>query len=461
MQKTHTNLTQKVATNWDNRNDKAAVQFMVYGNPGWSSDRKTVILYDAHDIWLVAIDGSNCIRVTKGREKNIVFRIAQLEYNGISQVNYDGRAATTFNLSQDILLEAQNTENWSTGYFIYNSKWGEKPLVYGASKIDEICKSKNNLYIYQSQNFDNPPRLEFKKKNDTTRKILFESNKQQAAYSFGKSELMYYNNSKGKKLKGALFYPADYNPTQHYPMVVYIYETMSKNLHHYVNPSFLNSEGFNVTNYILNGYFVLLPDIIYEMGNPGISAVDCVTAAVTAVVDKGFVNKNKIGLYGHSFGGYETNFIISQTHIFSAAVSGAGISDIISFYFNISKNAVFQSDMWRFENQQWRMGKSLYDDKEGYFRNSPIMHAENVKTPLLLWAGKNDKIVPWNQSATYYLALRKLGVKNRMLLYPNEEHTLENIDNQADLTNRMMAWFNHLLKGESATEWISKESSID
>ncbi|TDE29400.1 S9 family peptidase [Flavobacterium ranwuense] len=462
IKETHTNLTRKVTTKWDNSsNTDAPHQFMAYGNPGWSSDGKNVLLYDANDIWLVAIDGSNCTRLTKGREKSIVFRIAQIEYDGFSWVNYNGRAPATIDMSKDLILEAENTENWSTGYFIYNSKSGEKPLIYGASKMDEIRKSKNSLYIFQNQTFNQPPRLKFRKRNDSNAKVLFESNKQQKEYYFGKSELLYYTNSAGQKLKAALFYPANYNPAKKYPMVVHIYDSMSKNLYHYVKPSLLNREGFNSTNYTLNGYFVLLPDIAYKMGDPGVSAVDCVTAAVNTVLDKGLVDKSKIGLFGHSFGGYETNFIISQTPIFAAAVSGAGISDIISFYFNISKNGIFQSDMWRFENQQWRMGKSLYDDKEGYCRNSPIMHAENVKTPLLLWTGKNDRIVPWNQSISYYLALRRLGVKNRLLVYPNEDHSLENAENQTDLSKRMMAWFDHLLKGKPVQEWISKEVSAD
>jgi dipeptidyl aminopeptidase/acylaminoacyl peptidase len=269
--------------------------------------------------------------------------------------------------------------------------------------------------------------------------------------------LLSYSNTKGQKLKAALFYPANYDPTKKYPMVVEIYDVMSKNRYNYANPSFLNPEGFNVTNYTLNGYFVLMPDIIYQMGNPGSSAVDCVTAGVNAVIGKGLVDKDKIGLYGHSFGGYETNFIISQTNIFKAAVSGAGISDIISLYFNISRNGYFQSDMWRFENQQFRIGKSLYEDKEVYVNNSPIMHAENVRTPLLLWTGKNDRIVPWNQSITYYLALRKLGVSTQMLVYPDEDHSLENADNQKDLSKRMMRWFDYLLKGESET--VPRETS--
>ncbi|MDR6845603.1 prolyl oligopeptidase family serine peptidase [Flavobacterium granuli] len=459
--KTYINLTKKVTTRWDNYSlTDAPHQFEAYGNPGWSSDGRNVLLYDANDIWQVAIDGSSCIRLTKGREKNMVYRIALAEYNRRSQTNYDGRESVFFDLSKDLLLEARNTQDWSTGYFIYNSQSGEKPLVYGASKIDEIRKSKNSDYIFQNQTFNQPPQIEFRKKDDLVAKILFQSNKQQNEYFVGKSKLLYYN-SKGQKLKAALFYPADYDPTKKYPMVVHIYDVMSDELFQYVNPSFLNRDGFNITNYTLNGYFVLMPDIIYRMSNPGSSAVDCVTAGVNAVVGKGLVDKNKIGLYGHSFGGYESNFIISQTNIFAAAVSGAGVSDFISMYFNISKNGYFQSDMWRFENQQYRIGKSLYEDKETYISNSPIMHVENVRTPLLLWTGKNDRVVPWNQSISYYLALRKLEVTTEMLVYPNEDHSLENPDNQKDLSKRMMAWFDHLLKGDPEPKWISKEIPVD
>ena len=130
-------------------------------------------------------------------------------------------------------------------------------------------------------------------------------------------------------------------------------------------------------------------------------------------------------------------------------------------YFNVSKNGILQSDMWRFESQQWRMGKSLFDNKEAYIRNSPIMHAENVKTPLLLWAGKNDRIVPYNQSLSYYLALRKLGVKNIMLLYPKEDHSIENPFNQIDLTRKMMEWFDYFLKGDSSPKWITDGTIVN
>lgn len=448
------NITNKVSNNWDNRTEHSAPhQFAVYGCAGWSNNGKHILLYDEFDIWLAKTDGTYCKRLTRGREKNIVFRISEISLNRRSFKNFD--------MSEKLILEAKNIKNWSTGYYIFNFKTGEKPLVFAEKEIDQIHKSRNNIFAYKTQTYGNSPRIEIKIDNSNSTDILFNSNRQQKNYYFGKSELIYYTSKQGEKLKAALFYPANFDSSKKYPIVLHIYDTGSDEIHKYVNPSLHNSDGFNISNYSLNGYFVLLPDIVYKIGNPGISAMECVTAAVDAVIEKGFIDKNKMGLYGHSFGGYETNFIISQTPIFAAAVSGAGISDNISYYFNISKNGTFQSEMWRFESQQWRMGKSLYEDKEAYLRNSPIMNAEKVKTPLLLWTGKEDRVIPYNQSISYYLALRRLGAKSIMLIYPAEDHTLENPVNKADLSKRMMNWFDYFLKKESFSEWISTGTSSD
>ncbi|MCI9843608.1 alpha/beta hydrolase family protein [Flavobacterium pectinovorum] len=462
LQNTHINLTGKITTSWDNSTESSAPhQFMVYGNPGWSSNGNNILLYDAYDIWLTATDGSACIRLTEGREKNIVYRIASCEFNNSSQLSYNGRLQASFDMSKDLILSVENTQNHSTGYCILNIHSGIKPIDYGSYDLSEIQRSPNNTYLYKKQTYDQAPWLEIKRKKDSKAAVLFASNKQQKNYFFGKSELLYYDSPKGEELKAALFFPADFDPLKKYPMVVYIYDSMSDEIHRYVNPSLLNSEGFNVTNYTLNGYFVLLPDIQYELGNPGMSALTSVTAAVETATQKGYVDKNKIGLFGHSFGAYQTNFIISQSNLFAAAVSGAGVSDVIGAYFNISRNGIFQSDMWRYESQQFRIGKSLYDDKESYSRNSPILNAQNVKTPLLLWTGKNDRIIPWNQSISYYLALRKLRSKSIMLVYPNEDHSLENTDNQIDLTNRMMQWFDYFLKDDLRPSWITKGVSYN
>ncbi|WP_100841281.1 S9 family peptidase [Flavobacterium sp. 5] len=107
------------------------------------------------------------------------------------------------------------------------------------------------------------------------------------------------------------------------------------------------------------------------------------------------------------------------------------------------------------------MGKSLYADKEGYLRNSPILHAENIKTPLLLWSGKKDRIVPIHKSEAFYLALQRLRLQNIFLAYPDEGHSISNTENQVDLTNRVQQWFDYFLKDKTDEEWISKGTTFD
>ena len=158
------------------------------------------------------------------------------------------------------------------------------------------------------------------------------------------------------------------------------------------------------------------------------------------------------GLIGHSFGGYETNSIIAKSNLFAAAVSGSGIADLTSYY--LSVGAYKKSEIWRIENDQWQMNKSLYEDQANYNYNSPVMAAKNIITPLLIWTGKADKVVSWNQSIEMYLALKRLHKKTMMLAYPNELHFLMEKNNQLDLTQRIQNWFDYFLKDQKNIDWI-------
>ena len=189
--------------------------------------------------------------------------------------------------------------------------------------------------------------------------------------------------------------------------------------------------------------------------------MDCVTAAVQAVFATGKVDAKRIGLIGHSFGGYQTNFIITQTDMFAAAVSGAGIGDTQRHYFGLEHNGITSGSMWRYESQQFRMGTSFFDSKEGYWRNNPIVHADAIKTPLLLWAGEIDHVVPFEQSLTFYLALRRLGKKSIFLVYPQGDHSLTIPGQQKDLSQRVIQWFDYFLKDAADVGWIKVGTSAD
>jgi len=444
------NLTMGLDAEWDTSGDNSFIEFAPHGCAGLSPDTKSVFLYDANDIWEIATDLGSRKRLTHGREKNIVFRINDTEFMEGRFGNYDGYNTRILKHKSDLVLGAISTFNGASGYFYWKAKKGEAPLAYRNSRIDGLRKNKAS-YSFMEQTYGCAPHITTADKNTPRKNLLFSSNIQQNNYDWGRSVMVYYTVPGGKRLKGALFYPASFDVNKKYPMVVYIYQVKSKELNTYVNPSLYNEDGFNITNYTLNDYFVFLPDIDYKTGNPGFSAAECVTAGVQKVIGIGNVDPKKIGLIGHSFGGYETNFIITQTSMFAAAVSGSGVADSVGWYFSIGDD-VIAPQAWRFENQQFRMQRSLYENKRGYIENSPIMNADNIKTPLLLWTGKEDTSVNWKQSVSLYSALRRLEKECMMLVYPGEGHTLFKADNQADLTNRIRQWFDHYLKGVSLVD---------
>ena len=449
----HRNLTAHLPTRWDNSNIPADHHFTPHGVAGWSRCGNYVLLYDPTDIWKVNISTGKSERISRGKENKAVVRMARFEFEKDVVRNYNDRSVPVFDLEKKLLFEVKN-EDCQFGYALWNPKKGTSSLVLNKSMSDQCIRSENGYYAYCEQTFESPPAIMFRDLKKKEPELLFSSNPQHKKYLWGKSELVHYNAPDGTPLKAALFYPAGYDKEKKYPMVVEVYEIRSKYLHQYENPSLENPHGFNTTNYTLDGYFVLLPDIAYTPGETGVSASECVTAAVLAAGKESMIDMDKIGIIGHSFGGYEANFIITHSDLFAAAVSGAGVADPIEFSFTIGED-VEAPQIWRFENQQFRMRTSFFADKQAYLRNSPLYNADKIKVPLLIWCGADDPTIPKDESIILYNALRRLGKKHRMLIYPGEFHFLIEPENKADITLRVKQWFDHYLKGNTPEKWIS------
>jgi hypothetical protein len=187
---------------------------------------------------------------------------------------------------------------------------------------------------------------------------------------------------KGKKLQAALYLPANYEPGKKYPTIVYIYEHLSDGFNRFVQPT---ANGFNKSVYTSNGYAVLMPDITYTINDPGMSAVWCVLPALKAAIATGIVDPARVGLHGHSWGGYQTSFRVTQTNAFKAAIAGAPLTNMVSMYSIVYKNtgggnmALFESGQGRFRGGYWRKpwpGEAgeplrLHGAHEGILRPSP------------------------------------------------------------------------------------------
>jgi len=419
---------------------------------GWGPNDEYLLINDKYDLWKFSVEGGKPVRLTRGREAGISYSISNLEPNRLDQVSFRGHVDAVVDLNKRIVLYT-SMDNNDTGFSILDPKGKVDRLFFGPSYNTDIVKAeKADVYAFVSQRFDRPPALCVS--GGKKSRVVYQSNPQHYHYQWGKQQVIEYRNSKGVLLKGLLHYPSNYEPGKKYPMIVYIYESQYHYQHRYRSPSLYEADVFKLANFTSQGYFVLLPSIVYEVGNPGKSAVDCVVAATKQVVAMGDVLESRIGLIGTSFGGYETNFIVTQTDLFRTAVSSASVFDLPGYYLTLA-SGTNKPEIWRFEDHQWRMA-SLFADRKIYVENSPSTFAGDIKTPMLLWTGDKDYSINHTQSIALYLALRRQEKDVILLTYPGEGHSLFKRDNQKDLSGRLKDWFGYYLKEERPAEWIAQ-----
>jgi dipeptidyl aminopeptidase/acylaminoacyl peptidase len=274
-------------------------------------------------------------------------------------------------------------------------------------------------------------------------------------YLWGSRALVDYKNSKGQRLQGTLTLPAGYEPGKKYPMIVYIYEKMSNTHHTFSMPVY--DDRPHMSTYASDGYLVLQPDIVYETGKPGSSALDCVTAAVKKVIEMGYADPKRIGLQGHSWGGYESSFIVTQTDMFAAVVTGAPLTDLPSMY-NILYKQSGSVNQGILETGQGRWGLNVnpWTARDLIESQSPLHHVTKITTPFLILQGTADGAVDWNQGLEFYTAARRNGKNVIFLSYPDEPHHLAKEENQKDFQVRMKQYFDHYLKGAPAPQWMTE-----
>lgn len=328
------------------------------------------------------------------------------------------------------------------------------PVPRTVNKISSVkFDRKNRNLSYVSENLNSPPQLFAG--NYSRLKPVYQSNIKDHLIKDVKKEMFTYHNSEGFPISGLLVYPLHFDKSKKYPMIVNIYENQTKYQNTYLRDGYSGkTDGFNVRHFVENGYFVFMPDIIYNKKGSGLSALDCVEQGLKALSSINSIDFKKVGLIGHSHGGYETNFIATHSDQFAAFVSGAGNSDLVKSYFSYNMN-FFSPFFWQFEDGQYRIGTPFFKDKDIYLKNSPVQYADQVNSPILLWAGKNDVNIHWEQTMEFYLALRRSKKKVVALFYKNEGHSIHDSDSKLDLYSKVSDWFAHYLKGRDVV-WINK-----
>jgi dipeptidyl aminopeptidase/acylaminoacyl peptidase len=281
---------------------------------------------------------------------------------------------------------------------------------------------------------------------------LSQVNRQQNDFRWGSAELVRWKSTSGRDLQGLLYKPDNFDPGARYPMIVYYYERNSDTLHRYYPPAAGRST-INISFYVSRGYVVFVPDIVYETAAPGRSAMDCVIPGVDHLIAQGFVDPARMGLQGHSWGGYQTAYLVSQTDRFAAAEAGAPVSNMTSAYGGIRWESGL-SRMFQYERTQSRFGSTLWEAREAYIENSPLFYADRIRTPLLILHNDNDGAVPWYQGIELFMALRRLERPAWLVNYNGEPHGISKEENRRDFAVRMQQFFDHYLQGAPPAKWM-------
>ena len=445
------NITKELGTSFQNRDAELPKdRIEVYDKPAWLKDDNKIIVSDKYDLWAINPNGKDAKRITMGMEKNCRYILRRVnDVEDFYHLTVGSFAGWKVDLDKYPLLQLINFETHSMGISLLNKDLSTTPINFMDKSIFQIYQSpEGNNVIYSTESTTLPKALHHYEINTGKNNFIYQSNAELLNYDLGYKTFIDYT-VKDKKLKGTLMFPADYDPTKKYPLIVYIYQKTSRNAMEFSPPSGYNFQGFNLLDYTTSGYFVLLPDITYEIGKPGLSALECVNSAVNKALEVESINEKRMGLIGHSFGGYETAFIATQTNRFATYVAGAAATNVISHYHGVNWNNS-ATDLWRYEDQQWRMGDSYYDNKQAYLENSPLEYVTNVKRPILLWTGDKDYQVAWTQSLEMFIALRRLKKEASLILVKDEGHSPENTEKQLLLSTEVKKWLDgYLMKKEN------------
>lgn len=424
-----------------------------YGSAGWMPKDEGFLVYDRFDIWKLDPTGKSeavCLTEGFGRENNLRLRYVRTD-----------REARFVDPEETMLLSAFDEKTKASGYYnldLASEKGSEgsglKKMLMLDESIGRVTKAKDaDTVLFTRSTYRRFPDLWMSSLAFKKMERISNANPQQDEYQWGSVELVEWDATDGQKLDGLLYKPEGFDPGKKYPMMVYFYERNSDNLHQYHAPAAGRSI-INFSFYVSRGYVLFIPDIPYKTGEPGPSAANAILPGVTSIVEQGFIDEAKIGMQGHSWGGYQTAYLVTQTDMFACAESGAPVSNMTSAYGGIRWGSGM-SRMFQYERTQSRIGEDLWSARDKYLANSPVFFADKINTPLLILHNDEDGAVPWYQGIELFVAMRRLEKPAWLMNYNGEPHWVMKKENRLDFAIRMQQFFDHYLMDEPMPEWMA------
>lgn len=418
-----------------------------YGMAGWIEGDEAMLIYDRYDIWRVDPKGKTTpVNLTNGRSNQMTYRYIDLDRE------------EAFVPKGRILLHQFSHLTKREGYIWLSLIDGkleqvqEAPLHYTTF----VRKAKHaDRYLFTVEDFQRFPDLLYAEDPDLKSfKQISDANPQQSAYNWGTMELYEWTSLTGEKLQGLLVKPENFDPDKKYPMIVNFYERNSDRIHRH-RPHVPNRSQITYAHYASRGYVIFNPDIPYRIGYPGESAFNAVVSGTTALINEGFIDEKRIGVQGHSWGGYQIAYLLTQTDIFACAEAGAPVVNMFSAYGGIRWGSGI-SRVFQYEQTQSRIGGTIWEYPLRYLENSPLFFLDKVNTPVLIMHNDQDGAVPWYQGIEYFVGLRRLGKPSWLLNYNDQPHWPLKRQNRMDFQLRMEQFFDHYLMDGPKPLWMER-----
>ncbi|MEJ0080937.1 MAG: prolyl oligopeptidase family serine peptidase [Puia sp.] len=343
------------------------------GIAGWKVDDESVLIYDRFDIWQVDPDDVKPpVNLTGGygRKNNTCLRYLTSEKEGLTSFfSTDTLLLTAFNLNtkDNGFIKLPLSDPKKVTPLFMQSRMYYFPGVevsYSEARLPFLpMKAKNaNVYIVKRMSATEYPNIYTTNDFKTFRPIT--ALMPQKNFNWYKAELIHWKMLNGMPAEGILYKPENFDPNKKYPVIFHYYEKNSNALNFFIQPELSNGV-MNIPWFVSNGYIVIVPNIYYKIGDPGAGVYSTIISLSNYVSRIPWIDINHMGLQGHSFGGWETNYMVSRTSIFTAAAPAAGPSNFVCGYGEKLPSAFF------YERGQGRMGATLWQSPNLYAKNSP------------------------------------------------------------------------------------------
>jgi len=424
--------------------------------PLWDAAGERIYLLSVDSVWKVNLKENSAEVVATIPGRRIIEAVAPRE-GGRFWSPDGGRSmiVTTRDerAKQDGFYQVDLNNGNQTKLLEERKSYGDRPI----SNIDVSSDGKQVVFVAEDAGHSAEiwlATVDFKNPRRVTR-----INPQLDKYAMGTSRLIEWQSIDGETMRGALLLPANYQEGKRYPLIVSIYP--NARLSDFANKFGLNPFGASVENmqlFATRGYAVLLADSFRPKVDPMLGVAKTVLPGVSKLVEIGIADPDRLGVIGHSNGGYGVLSLIVQTTRFKAAVCRGGYGNSIGFYSQMARDG--SSWAVNYAEQYQNMGGPPWRFPNKYIEDSPLFYLDRVQTPLLLVHGAEDTSVPSFLADEIFVGLRRLGKEVEYAKYEGEGHYEGNWGyyNQTDYLNRIINWFDKHLNNDQGRKPVVEQS---